>query len=74
MRVTVRLHGLFRTGRFVEEVRELAPGGTARAVAEQLRIPVGLVGIVLIDGAHARLDDPLKDGDVVSLLPQMGGG
>jgi molybdopterin converting factor small subunit len=74
MRVTVRLHGLFRTGRFVEEVREVSPGATARDVAELLHLPVGLVGIVLIGGAHARLDDPLTDGDVVSLLPQMGGG
>lgn len=74
MRVTVRLHGLFRTGRFKEDVRELAPGGTARALAELLQIPVRLVGIVLIGGAHARLDDPLTEGDVVSLLPHMEGG
>lgn len=74
MRVTVRLHGLFRSGRFKEEVRELPPGLTARTLAERLDIPVGLVGIVLIGETHARLDDPLSDGDVVSLLPMMGGG
>lgn len=74
MRVTVRLHGLFRSGRFKEEVRELPPGLTARTLAERLHIPVGLVGIVLIGETHARLDDPLSDGDVVSLLPMMGGG
>lgn len=74
MTVTVRLHGLFRTGRFVEEVRHVSPGGTPRVIAEQLHLPLRLVGIVLIGDVHARLDDPLKDGDVVSLLPQMGGG
>lgn len=74
MRVTVKLHGPFRTGRFKEEVRELSPGATARAVAELLRIPVRGVGIVLIGGAHARLDDPLAEGDELSLLPFMGGG
>lgn len=74
MRVKVRLHGPFRTGRFVEEVREVGPGATARAVAERLGLPMGLVGIVLIGGVHARLDDPLADGDELALLPQMEGG
>lgn len=74
MRVTVRLHGLFRIGRFKEEVREVSPGVTARAVAELLQIPVRLVGIVVIGDTHAHLDDPLTDGDVVSLLPPVEGG
>lgn len=74
MRVTVRLHGPFRIGRFKEEVRELSPGVTARALAELLEIPVRLVGIVVIDDTHARLDDVLTDGDVVSLLPPVEGG
>lgn len=74
MRVKVRLHGPFRTGRFVEEVREVAPGTTARAIAELLELPMGLVGIVLIGGAHARLDDALADGDELALLPHMEGG
>ncbi len=74
MRVTVRLHGPFRDGRFKEEVRELPPGATARTVAEGLEIEVRAVGIVLIGGVHARLDDRLADGDVVSILPHMGGG
>jgi molybdopterin converting factor small subunit len=74
MRVTVQLHGPFRAGRFKEDVRELSPGATCRTVAELLQIPARGVGIVLIGGAHAHLDDPLTDGDVVSLLPFMGGG
>jgi molybdopterin converting factor small subunit len=76
MRITVRLHGAYRDGRFREEVRELPPGATARTVAEALRLPAALVdaGIVLVGGVHARLDDPLADGDELSLLPPMEGG
>jgi molybdopterin converting factor small subunit len=29
---------------------------------------------VLIGGVHARLDDPLADGDELSLLPPLEGG
>jgi molybdopterin converting factor small subunit len=74
MRVTVKLHGPFRDGRFREEVRDVPAGATARTVAELLQIAARAVGIVLIGGAHAGLDDALAEGDVVSLLPYMGGG
>lgn len=74
MRVTLKLHGPFRTGRFTEQVREVPPGATGRTLAEELQLPLGLLGIVLIDGVHARLDDPLADGAELSLLPQMEGG
>lgn len=74
MKVTVKLHGLFRIGRFREEVREVPPGVTARAVAELLGLPVALVGIVLIRGEHAQLDAPLAEGDELSFLPHVEGG
>ena len=76
MNVTVKLHGPFRIGRFKEEVRGFPPGATPRTVAEALRLPAALVdtGIVLIGGVHARLDDPLADGDELSLLPPLEGG
>ena len=76
MNVAIKLHGPFRIGRFTEEVRELPPGATPRTVAEGLRLPPALVetGIVLIGGVHARLDDPLADGDELSLLPPLEGG
>jgi molybdopterin converting factor small subunit len=76
MNVAIKLYGPFRTGRFTEEVREVPPGATARTIAEGLRLPAALVetGIVLIGGVHARLDDPLVDGDELSLLPPLEGG
>jgi hypothetical protein len=74
MEIKVRLHGVFRIGRFKEEVREYPSGTTARAVVEQLQIPARLVGTVLIGGVHAGIEDQLPDGAVLSILPILGGG
>jgi molybdopterin converting factor small subunit len=74
MRIEVKLYGVFRIGRFKDDVREVPRGAGASAIAEQLQIPLGRVGTVLIGGIHATLDDPLRDGDVLSLLPILGGG
>lgn len=74
MRVTVRLFGVFRIDRFKESVLELPPGSSVSTVIEQLRIPTPLLGTVLVQGVHARPEDPLTEGDVVTLLPILGGG
>jgi molybdopterin converting factor small subunit len=74
VKIEVRLHGVFRMDRFKEELRDHPPGTTARAVVEQLQLPTRLLGTVLIKGVHASLDDQLSDGDVLSLLPILGGG
>lgn len=74
MKITVRLFGVLRIDRFKESIREFPPGSSAGTVVEELRIPTQLLGTVLIEGVHANLDDPLKDGDVVTLLPILGGG
>jgi hypothetical protein len=74
VKITVRLFGLFRIDRFKEEAREVPAGSSARAVAEQLQLPTRLIGTVLIGGVHARLDDQLKDGDLLVILPILEGG
>ena len=74
LKIKVRLHGVFRIDRFKEEVRDYPTGTTARAVVEQLRIPTRLVGTVLIGGVHAGIEDQLAEGDVLSILPILGGG
>jgi molybdopterin converting factor small subunit len=74
LQITVKLYGVLRVGRFKEEDREVPPGATVRTVAEQLRIPAELLGTVLIAGVHASVDSLLSNGDVVSLLPVLGGG
>ena len=39
-----------------------------------LSIPSEEVSILLINGFHSKPEDPVKDGDVVSLFPPVGGG
>lgn len=74
MKITIKLFGVFRIDRFKEAVCDYPPGTTAREVVTVLRIPDQLFGIVLINGVHAQIDDHLSDGDVLSLLPILGGG
>ena len=74
MNVTVILVGPFRIGRFNEELREYPPGSTVQTVIDDLLLPAPLLGTTLLNGAHARGDEPLRDGDTVSLLPFLDGG
>lgn len=74
MRIELRLYGVFRRNRFAEQARELAPGTLVQAVVQSLQLPDHLLGIVLINGVHGRLEDELRDGDVLSLLPIVDGG
>jgi len=74
MKITIRLFGVFRIGRFKEEVRDLPAGTRPRAVVAALQLPERLLGIVLINDCHAQLDDPLHEGDTLALLPLLEGG
>jgi len=74
LEISVKLFGVFRIDRFKEAVRQYPPGTRVRQVVEELCFPDHLLGIVLINGAHADIDDLLQDGDVLSLLPVLDGG
>lgn len=74
MQIQLRLYGAFRRHRFAEQYCQLPPGTRVRAVVESLQLPDHLLGIILINGLHAGLDDGLEDGDILSLLPMVDGG
>ncbi|BCR04261.1 hypothetical protein DESUT3_13300 [Desulfuromonas versatilis] len=74
MQITVKLHGVFRIGRFTEELRSYPPGTCVREVVDELRFPDHLLGIVVINDVHADLDAELHEGDTLSLLPMLDGG
>lgn len=74
MKVNIELIGAFRNGRFKAEVREYSEPATVRDLVSELDISLPLLGTVLIDGLHARLDDPLEDGKTITLLPFLDGG
>ena len=74
MQIRVRLIGAFRIERFKEEIREVASETRVQQIVDELQISNRILGIVLINGVHARVEDVLQDGDTLSLLPILGGG
>lgn len=74
MKITVKLYGVFRIGRFRERSQNYPPGTRVRQVVEDLAIPQQLLGIVLLNGEHAGIDDHLRESDVLGLLPLLDGG
>ena len=74
MQVTVKLYASFRWKLSGEAVRQCQPGARVVDIVRELEISVHEVGIVLLNGIHAALEDTLNEGDVVSLMPLMGGG
>lgn len=74
IQITVKLFASLRNGRFKEEVRSYATPVTSGVIAEELGIQPKVVGIVLRNGAVVSLDNPLLDGDQLSLMPRISGG
>lgn len=74
MVIVVKLVGVFRIDRFKEQSYSLACGSCATDVIDALKLSRQLLGIILINGVHAREDDPLYEGDSLTLMPLIEGG
>ncbi|NPA92018.1 MAG: MoaD/ThiS family protein [Chloroflexi bacterium] len=79
MRVEVRLFATLR--RYVPDLQvgealtlEVPEGTTPRDLLAQLGIPPDDVKIIMRNGRHIGLDDPLADGDRIAFIPAVGGG
>ena len=72
--IEVRFFATLRDGR--GKVAEIPAEGVAAAgdLLRRFEIPAEEVSILLINGFHSKPEDPVKDGDVVSLFPPVGGG
>ena len=53
---------------------EVADGSDAGDLVRQLGIRIEEVGVLSINDRQATLDQCLKDGDAVSIIPPIGGG
>jgi molybdopterin converting factor small subunit len=53
---------------------EVADGSDAADLVHQLGIRLEEVGVLIINDRQATLDQRLKAGDVVSIIPPIGGG
>jgi molybdopterin converting factor small subunit len=49
-------------------------GTTVGGLIEQLRVPVGEIKIIFVNGIHAGRDTVLQEGDRVGLFPLVAGG
>ncbi|GFR35375.1 molybdopterin synthase sulfur carrier subunit [Thermobrachium celere] len=74
MHVRVKLFATLRIGREKDKVYEIKDGAKAIDVIDMLNINKDDVKILLINGQDADFYEELKDGDVVSIFPPVGGG
>lgn len=72
--IEVRLFATLRQGR--EKKYQLSPEGFQNAgqIIAHFDIPTEEVSILLINGFHSKPEHTVKDGDVISLFPPVGGG
>ena len=53
---------------------ELTDGSNAGDLVRQLGIRLEEVGVLSINDRQAAFDHPLKGGDIISIIPPIGGG
>ncbi len=76
MRVTVKLFAQYRDGRFSQKEIEFHEGTRIESVIETIGLDLERypLGIVLLNGRHSDTATILKEGDILSLFPKVGGG
>ena len=77
MRVTVELQAYLEkyspNGQAVFEYT-LPDGATVQTLARELNVPEEMASIIVLNDRNADFDDPLHDGDRVTLIPPLAGG
>ena len=72
--IEVRFFATLREGRGkITQVRA-EEASTAGALLRRFNIPADEVAILLINGFHSKPENSVKDGDIISLFPPVGGG
>jgi sulfur carrier protein len=74
MNIEVRLFATFRKGRFNKRPFDVEEGSTLGDIVRMVDLTTDEVSIPLINGQYSKMEDVLKDGDTVSLFPEVGGG
>ena len=72
--IEVRLFATLRQGRQKVYQVEHSSVNTIQDIMDVLGVPRSEVNIMLINGFHQKPETPVKDGDLVSLFPAVGGG
>jgi len=74
MQITVKLFATFRNERFKAAQQELPTDTDCRTIMLNLGLTEEEIGVVLVNGRHATLDQVLHEGATLSLFPLVGGG
>ena len=72
--IEVRFFATLRDGRGMIAEIPAEEAAIAGEILRRFKIPAEEVSILLINGFHSKPEDPVKDGDVISLFPPVGGG
>ena len=72
--IEVRLFAGLRQGR--QKIYQMEPDSiaTVQDIMDHLSIDRREVNILLVNGFHQKPETEVKDGDIVSLFPAVGGG
>ena len=72
--IEIRLFATFREGREKVYFLDSKDYKNAYEVLDYFKIPHEEVAIYLINGRHSKLDDYIKEGDILAIFPPVGGG
>ena len=72
--IEVRLFATLRQGRQKVYQVESDSVKTVQDIMDAVDVPRSEVNIMLINGFHQKPETEVKDGDIVSLFPAVGGG
>ena len=72
--IDVRFFATLRQGRGKITEIPAEEVSTAGDILRRFEIPAEEVAILLINGFHSKPENPVKDGDIISLFPPVGGG
>ncbi|MDB8791755.1 MoaD/ThiS family protein [Romboutsia sp. 1001216sp1] len=74
MKIEIRLFATFREGREKKQVLEIAEDMNIIDILKILNIDKEEVSTLLLNGMDGGFDRKLKDGDILSIFPPVGGG
>ena len=74
MKIEVRLFATFRQGREKKQILDLNDDTTILDILNILNIDKEEVAILLLNGMDGSFDRKLKNEDVLSIFPPVGGG
>ena len=72
--IEVRFFATLRNGRSKITEVPAEEVSTAGDILRRFDIPAEEVAILLINGFHSKPENSVKDGDIISLFPPVGGG